>query len=444
MSDITMIDTLIRDGRITELDELLADTTALSIADELSRLDPIDTAVAFRLLPRDRALEVFEALDPSNQQQVLDGLLDDSVHDLIENLDPDDRVRLFDELPAKVVTLLLEQLSPAEQHLTGVLMGYPEDSVGRCMSPEYVSLRDTMTVEEALARIRREGLDAETIYVLPVLDDQRRLIGVTGLRALIVSDPQTSIGDLMTTDVHLVTTDTDREDAARLVREAGLIALPVVDSEQRLVGVLTVDDAMEILEVEDTEDFALHGGHAPLNKPYLAVSAFGLARARGVWLLVLIIASALTVNVLQYFEETLESAVVLTLFIPLLIGTGGNSGAQASTAVIRAMAVGEVRFSDLPRVVWREARVGVLLGFMLAVAVFVPVSIIYDVDLAFVVAATLVTICTWATIAGSALPLLAKRVGVDPAVVSAPVITTLVDATGLIIYFAFAITILGL
>lgn len=438
------IEELIRDGDVAALTERFADSSVLGVAEELSRLDPSDTAIAFRALPRDRALAVFETLDPTDQQQVLDGLRDDRILQLVEGLDPDDRVRLFEELPATVVTRLLAQLSPSERQLTGMLMGYPEDSVGRHMSPEYVSLRASMTVDEALAKIRREGLDAETIYTLPVLDEQRRLIGVTGLRSLVVAAPDVRIAELMTTEVHMVTTDTDREVAARLVREAGLIALPVVDSEARLVGVLTVDDAMEILEVEETEDFALHGGHAPLNKPYLAVSAFGLARARGLWLLVLILAAGLTVNVLQFFEDTLDEVVALALFIPLLIDTGGNSGAQASTAVIRAMAVGEVRFTDLPRIVWRETRVGVLLGVMLAAAVFIPVSFLYDVDLAFVVAATLVTICTWATIAGSALPLLAKRVGVDPALVSAPVITTIVDATGLIIYFTFAIAILGL
>lgn len=443
MSEST-IEELIRAHEVGELIGRLAASSVLNIAEELSRLDRADTAIVFRFLSRERAIEVFEALDPADQQKVLDGLRDDRVLHLVENLDPDDRVRLFDELPAKVVNQLLGKLSPVERHLTGLLMGYPEDSVGRLMSPEYVSLRSSMTVEQALAKIRREGLDAETIYALPVLDEQRHLIGVTGLRSLIVAPPDERIEQLMTTDMHVVTTDTDREVAARLVREAGLIALPVVDSEDRLVGVLTVDDAMEILEEEETEDFAFHGGHTPLNKPYLSVSAFGMARARGLWLLVLILAATLTVNVLQYFETTLDKVVSLALFIPLLIGTGGNSGAQASTAVIRAMAIGEVRFTDLPRIVWREARVGVMLGFMLAAAVFVPISLLFELDLAVVVSVTLLTICTWATVTGSALPLLAKRLGVDPAVVSAPVITTVVDATGLIIYFAFAILILGI
>jgi magnesium transporter len=444
MSDAPPIDELIEARDTAALTRWLGETGTIDIADEFSRLDPVDTAFAFRLLPRDRAMAVFEALDPNDQQQVIDGLRDDAVRVLIEEMDPDDRVRLLDEMPAKVATRLLAQISADERALTNVLLGYPEDSVGRSMTPEFVSLRASMSVADAMAKIRREGLDAETIYALPVLDDQRHLIGVTGLRGLVLAPPTTRVGDLMETAVHMVTTDTDREDAARLVREAGLIALPVVDSETRLVGVLTVDDAMEILEIEETEDFALHGGHAPLNKPYLAVSAFGLARARGVWLLVLIIAAALTVNVLQFFEDTLTDVVQLALFIPLLIDTGGNSGAQASTAVIRAMAVGEVRLTDLPRIVWRETKVGLLLGAMLAGAVFVPVAVIWGVDFAFVVSITLVTVCTWATIAGSALPLIAKRIGVDPAVVSAPVITTLVDATGLIIYFLVAISVLGL
>lgn len=440
--DTQAIEEMIQEGQVVELTDRLADMSTHDIADELSRLGRVDTAVAFRLLPRGRALRVFEALDPTDQQQVIDGLHDDRVLHLVEGLDPDDRVRLFDELPAKVVARLLAQLSPTERRLTGMLMGYPEESVGRHMSPEYVSLRASMSVEEALVRIRREGVDAETIYALPVVDDRRHLIGVAGLRSVILATPGTHIGDLMTTDVRMVHTDIDREDASRIVREAGLIALPVVDSETRLVGVLTVDDAMQILEVEESEDLALQGGQTPLNKPYLAASVVKIARSRGLWLLILILAAA--VRVLQTFEDTLEQAVTLALFIPLLIGTGGNSGAQASTAVIRAMALGETRFVDLPRVVWREARVGVVLGAMLAVAVFIPVAIIYEADLALVVAITLVTICTWATILGSALPLLAKRVGVDPAVVSAPAITTLVDATGLIIYFSFAIVILGL
>lgn len=438
------LDELLHDGDTSSIAAWLSETGTLDIADELTRLDPADMGLAFRLLPRDRALDVFEALDPHHQQQVLDGLRADRVRHLIEQLDPDDRVRLLDEMPAKVAIRLLGQISADERAITTVLMGYPEDSAGRHMSPEYVSLRANMTAADAMAKIRRDGSDAETIYALPVTDDQRRLIGVTGLRALVLASPSTKISDLMSTDVHMVSTDTDREEAARLTREIGAIALPVVDSEERLVGVLTVDDAMSILEDEETEDFAFHGGHNPLRKPYLAVSAFGLARARVIWLIVLILAAGLTVNVLQVFEGTLALDTRLALFVPLLIGTGGNSGAQASTAVIRAMAVGEVRFGDLPRIVWREARVGLMLGAMLGASVIVPITLIWGFDLATVVGLALVTICTWASLAGSGLPLVAKRIGVDPAVMSAPFISTLVDATGLIIYFTFAQAVLGI
>jgi magnesium transporter len=417
----------------------------LGIVDELTRLDPADTAATFRFLQRDRALAVFEALEPHDQQQVLDGLRDDRVLALVEGLDPDDRARLLDELPAKVARRLLEQLSPEERASTALLLGYPEDSAGRMMSPEYVSLRASMTVAEAMERIRREAIDAETIYTLPVVDDERRLVGVTGLRQVVVAPPTVRIGDLMTTaEIHSVDTTTDREVAARLIQEAGLIALPVVDSEHRLVGVITVDDAMDVLQEEETEDFALHGASAPLGKPYLSVSSLGLARARAVWLLVLILAAALTVNVLQFFEATLEEVVTLALFIPLLIDTGGNSGAQASTAVIRAIAVGEVRMEDLPRIVWRETKTGALLGLMLAGVGFVPVALLFEVRLAVVVSTTLVLVCTWASAAGSALPLVARRMGVDPAVFSAPVITTLVDATGLVIYFLIARAVLDI
>jgi magnesium transporter len=439
------VEDLVRGNRNTELRAWLDGATTLEITDELARLNPVDTAVLFRLLSRDRALAVFEELEPVDQQQVLDGLRDDRVRSLIEELDPDDRARLLDELPAKVATRLLAQLSPGELAATALLLGYPEESAGRMMSPEYVSLRASMTVEEAMARIRQQAVDAETIYALPVLDDERRLIGITGLRTLVLATPDARVGDLMTADaVYRVHTDTDREVAARLVQDAGLIALPVVDSEERLVGVITVDDAMQVIRAEETEDFAFHGASAPLGRPYLSGSALAFARARALWLLVLIVAAALTVNVLAFFETTLDREVTLALFIPLLIGTGGNSGAQASTAVIRALAVGEVRLIDLPRVVWRETRTGLLLGFMLAGAVFVPVVALFTVELAVVVSATLVAICTWATAAGSALPLLARRAGVDPAVVSAPFVTTLVDATGLIIYFLVAQAVLGI
>jgi magnesium transporter len=435
---------LIEAGDVDALHDWLGATGFLDIAEELSRLPPDNKGLVVRLLPRDRALQVFEALDPADQQQVLEGLRAERVRHLVEEMDPDDRARLLDEMPAKVAHRLLSQLSPHERQLTSVLLGYPPESAGRMMSPEFVSLRANMTVADALAKVRRTGAAAETVYMLPVTDDQRRLVGVVSLKQLVLATPQDAVADLMATDVHAVRVTDDQETAARLIQEADLIALPVTDTEGRIVGVITVDDAMEVIEAEETEDLAFHGATNPLGRPYMTASVFGLARARGLWLLILIVAAAFTVNVLQIFEGTLESVIRLALFIPLLIDTGGNTGSQAATVVIRALAVGEVRFADLPRVVWREARVGVMLGLMLAVIAFTPMGILFGFDIAWVVSLTLVAICSWATFTGATLPMLADRVGVDPAVVSAPLITTFVDATGLVIYFLIARAVLGI
>jgi magnesium transporter len=441
---MSSLEELIEAGDVDTLHEWLGVTGALDIADELARLDPDDKGLAMRLLPRDRALEVFESLDPSDQQQVLEGLRADRVRHLVEEMDPDDRARLLDEMPAKVAHRLLSQLSPHERRLTSVLLGYPPESAGRVMSPEFVSLRADMTVADALAKVRRSGAEAETIYMLPVTDGQRRLVGVVSLKQLVLADPGVVLSDIMATDVHSVKVTDDRETAARLIQEADLIALPVTDTEGRIVGVITVDDAMEVIEAEETEDLAFHGATNPLGRPYMTASPFVLARTRATWLLILIVAAALTVNVLQIFEGTLESVVRLAVFIPLLIGTGGNSGSQAATVVIRALAVGEVRFADLPRVVWREARVGIVLGMMLAVVSLGPVTVLFGRDIGLIVSLTLVAITTWATFTGATLPMLAQRVGIDPTVVSAPLITTFVDATGLIIYFLIARAVLGI
>ncbi|CAN5911515.1 magnesium transporter [soil metagenome] len=435
---------LTRSADLPALQEWLESTGTRDIAEELARLDPVEKIVPFRLLDRDRALEVFEALDPPHQQEVLEGLRGERFRHLVEEMDPDDRARLVGELPAKVAKRVLAGLSAQERTMTAALLGYPEESAGRIMSPEFVNLRASMTVADALAKVRRAGRDAETIYLLPVTDDQRCLEGVVGLRRLVLATPDEVVSNLMATEVLYAHVDDDQEVAARLMQEADLIALPILDSEERLVGMMTVDDAMEVIEAEETEDAALQAASQPLGRPYLSASVLGIARSRALWLLVLIVAAALTVNVLQYFEDTLEQVVTLAVFIPLLIGTGGNSGAQAATSVIRAMAVGEVQFRDLPGVVWREARVGVLLGAMLSVAGFFPVTAFFDAEIALVVSITLLVICAWATFVGSMLPLLARRVGVDPAVVSAPLVTTLVDATGLIIYLLVARIVLGL
>jgi magnesium transporter len=324
------------------------------------------------------------------------------------------------------------------------LLAHPEESAGRIMSPEYLTLRRTMTVEEALSDVRTFGREAETIDVLPVTDDAGRYAGIVGLSDLVLAAPQERIEQLMNVDVRPVRVDEDQESVARWIQTADLLAAPVVDDEGRLVGLVTVDDAMDVLDVEEWENFSRMGAAEPLRRPYFSASVPRLARSRVVWLLMLALAATLTVNVLSAFEETLETVVTLSLFIPLLIGVGGNAGAQSATTIVRAMAVDDVRFTDVVRVVYRETRVGLLLGTIVALLGLLPVWWFVGRELAIVVSLTLVAICTMASLVGSFMPLIARKVGVDPAVVSAPFVTTIVDATGLLVYFLIARAVLDI
>ncbi|MBE0596795.1 MAG: magnesium transporter [Desulfuromonadales bacterium] len=429
---------------LRELRQDLSQRDALKIADELARREPANRAKVFRLLSKEQALAVFLLLDAAHQEELLGGLRDEQVRRLVEELDPDDRARLFDEMPATVVRKLLAGLSPRERHLTAMLLGYPEESAGRIMSPKFVRLVPTMTATEALARVRRRGEEAETIYALPVTDDELRLVGIVELRDLILLEPERTVAEIMRTDTHAVRVDEDQEKVARLIQALDVLALPVVDSEGRLVGMVTVDDAMDVLRDEQEEDLARTGAAEPLGRPYFSASIFDLARSRALWLLMLSVAAILTVNVLSAFEPVLETVVTLALFIPLLIGTGGNAGAQSATTVVRSMAVNEIRAGDILRVVLREGRVGLLLGAMLGVLSLTPVWLFGGPELALVISLTLVTVCTLASLVGSLMPLLARQVGVDPAVVSAPFVTTIVDATGLLVYFLIARAVLGI
>ncbi|KGM13812.1 magnesium transporter [Cellulomonas bogoriensis] len=422
----------------------LDDQAAHVIADALARMDHVAAGVPFRLLDKDKALEVFEELEPVDQQAILGGLRDQAFRDLVESMDPDDRARMLTEAPAKVAQRVLAGLSVRERQMTAHLLGYPSGSVGQTMTPETVPLPLQVSAGTALQRVRDRGHHAETVYVLPIVDAGRRLVGTVELRDLVLSPADTPLADIVVRDVPFAHATDPAEDAAKLMRETNVLALPVVDSEDRLVGLLTIDDAIEIIEAADTEDVARQSGSAPWAGHYMAVSVWQLARARAPWLLLLIVASVLTVNVLQVFETTLENVTALALFIPLLVGTGGNAGAQSATSAVRALAVGELRGSDLAAVIWRESRVGLLLGAMLSVVGLVVGSMLVGGDIALVVGLSLIVICAWAATVGATMPLLAKRLRIDPAVVSAPMVTTLVDATGLIIYFLIAHAVLSL
>ncbi|MFM9371364.1 magnesium transporter [Streptomyces sp. Da 82-17] len=434
---------LVQDHELHAVLEWLESKPPHVIADELARMDAPAAGMAFRLLDKDRALTVFEELEPVDQQQILQGLRDRAFLELVEAMDPDDRARMLREAPAKVAKRVLAGLSSHQRRMTAALLGYPEGSAGRYMTPEVVALGQDLTVGQALGVVLAEGNEAETVYTLPVVDHTRRLTGIVELRELVLNPPETLVSSLVVTEPAYAYATDSAEQAARLMRETNDLNLPVVDSERRLVGLLTIDDAVEVIEAADTEDVARQSGSAPWAGHYMAASVWQLARYRALWLSLLLVAATLTVSVTQAFEGTLEQVASLAVFIPMLIGAGGNAGAQAATACVRALAVGEVRGSDLLKVIWRECRVGLVLGGLLAVLGVIVGTLFVGADVAVVVGITLVLICGWAATIGGTMPLLAKRLRIDPAVVSAPMVTTLVDATGLIIYFATAKAVLG-
>lgn len=409
----------------------------------LDRLSPRQCAVVYRLLSKQRALEVFEALEPELQGELVHSLQDAEVAALFAEMDPDDRVWLLDELPASVAPRLLRGLPTRERDLTAAVLGYPQDSIGRRMSPEYVTTHPDLTVAETMRRVRARIDDAETVYTLPVTDHARRVVGVVSLRDLLSAPDTAPIGELMQ-DARTTLAETDAETAARECTDLGLLAVPVVDSEDRLVGILTIDDAARILKREESEDAARQGGVEPLGRPYLSTPIRRIVRSRIVWLFVLAIGATLTVKVLSVFEATLEQMTVLALFVPLLIGTGGNTGNQAATTVTRALALGEVRPRDLVRVLARELSVGVWLGVLLGLIGFGITATIYDWHIGLVIGCTLVAVCAVAATIGGIMPIIARMIRVDPAVFSNPFITTFVDATGLVIYFLVAKAILGI
>lgn len=433
----------IADNDLAALAATVTELPAQEIVDICGRLSERELALMFRSLSKDRALEVFEALSPALQSDLVHGLQDTQVATLFAELDPDDRAWLSDELPASVASRLLRGLPEHERQLTAAVLGYPQGSIGRRMSPEHVSVRPSHTAAAALVRVRERSADAETIYTLPVVDDRRQLVGVVSLRELLQAEPHTQVAELMQ-EPHYAEAASEDESAARLCAELGLLGLPIVDSETRLVGILTIDDAVRILGQEEKKDSARQGGVEPLSRPYLSTPAFSLVRSRAVWLLVLAVGATLTVQVLSAFEATLEQVTVLALFVPLLIGTGGNTGNQAATTITRALAVNEVRTRDIFRVLAREARVGASLGLLLGTIGFTLTAVIFDVDIGVVIGLTLLAVCTVAASVGGIMPLAARAIRADPAVFSNPFITTFVDAAGLVIYFLIARAVLGI
>lgn len=430
-------------GDVKAIAKHLEDLAPHEIAEELTRLDAVESALVWRVLPKDEALEVFEELDSTNQQMLLSGMRDQAFRDLLERMDPDDRVRLLGEAPASFVKKVLAGLSPKERKMTAELLGYPEETVGRYMSPEVIVTPETATVSEVLATIRRKGKVAETVAVLAVVDKQRKFLGSVALTDLVMADEDTVVMQITDPDAATAIVTNDVESAARLLQDTNHLALIVLDTDDRVVGIFTIDDAIDIIEEANSEDFARQSASLPSSGHYLSGKVFTLARLRIVWLMFLIIAATLTVSVLQLFEGSLEKFTALALFMPMLIGTGGNVGAQAATSAVRAIALGEVRPRDVLRVAWRESRVGLLLGIGLGLVGLVAGWLVASWQVGATVAIAILVVCMWAATVGAVMPLAAKAMKIDPAVISAPMVTTLVDATGLVIYFLVAGLILG-
>ncbi|MEB3826704.1 magnesium transporter [Phormidium sp. CCY1219] len=436
---------LLDQGDLQGAKAILVPVQPADIAEAIEGLPEAMQAIAFRLLSKDEATEVYEHLDSSVQQALLEEFRRQEVLDIIENMSPDDRARLLDELPAKVVRRLRAQLSPAEWQSTALLMGYEPGTAGRIMTPEYISLKENMTVSQTLERIRNLAPVTEIIYYLYVTDVARQLKGIVSLRDLVIAQPDRIVGELMTRDVVFVHTDTDQEEVARLIQRYDFLAIPVVDSEQRLVGIITVDDVIDILEQETTEDIYALGGVQSEGDNYFQTNLLTVARRRVVWLFVLLITNTVTGTIIKSQQDILQQVVVLAAFIPLLTGTGGNVGAQSSTVVIRGMNTEEIRLLGPLQVVWREAIAGGLLGGILgSIATVWGFFLQGNLAVAFSVGISLMAISILASVSGSALPFLFRALKLDPALMSAPFITTAVDVLGVLIYFTIARLVLQL
>jgi len=441
--DQVSLQSLLEAGNYDAVRSFLIPMQSADVAEVIDELPETYQAVAFRLLPKDEAIEVYEYLPARVQQSLLAEFRHPEVLEIVERMSPDDRARLFDELPAKVVRQLLLQMSPAERNATALILGYPVDSAGRIMTSEFVTLRETLTVSQALERIRRLARSSETIYTLYVTDNFRHLIGTLSLRDLVVAQPDQFIQDIMTREVVFVQTDTDQEEAARLIQRYDFLALPVADREQRLVGIVTIDDLMDVIEAEVTEDIYTAGGVQSVGDEYFRTDLLTVARKRVVWLLVLLVTNTATSAVIKGQEDLLQQVVILTAFIPLLIGAGGNVGAQSSTVVIRGLNTDEVHPSQMAKIVGRETLAGLLLGLLLGMAVTLWAYFLErNFGVALSVGLSLIAISVIATFAGAALPFVFKGLKFDPALMSAPFITTAVDVLGVLIYLNIARLIL--
>jgi len=430
--------------KYAELKKILSDMNEVDIADILNEIEPQTAVLLFRMLPKDLAVDVFAHLTPEGQKEIINVITDKELHFIIEELYFDDMIDLLEEMPANIVNKILMQSNKEERDLINQFLKYPPDSAGSIMTIEYVDLKKNMTVREALRHIKETGLNKETVYTCYVTDENRKLEGIISLRKLVTSELDDKIEDLMEPDVIYVNTHDDQETVAKIFKKYGFLALPVVDNENRLTGIITVDDIMDVMEQEATEDFQKMAAMAPSDEAYLESSVFELARHRIFWLLILMVSATISGSIISGAEEVLQAIIVLNSFIPMLMDTAGNSGSQSSTLVIRGLATGEIEMKDFLKVLFKEFRISIVVGIVLAAVNFLRLYYFVKVDLSIslLVSVTLIATIMISKLLGGTLPLVAKKFKIDPAIMAGPLITTIADATSLTIYFYLARLIL--
>ena len=439
------LENMLESKKYATLRDILVTMNPADIAAVFADMEQERLPLLFRLLPKELAAETFVEMEPDAQELLIRSFSDNELKEIVDELYVDDAADLVEEMPANVVRRILQQASPEMRKSINQILRYPENSAGSLMTTEYVSLRPGMTVEEAILRIRRQGVDKETIYTCYVTKDRKLLGLVTVKDLLLADDDETKIEEIMLTNLISVTTHTDQEEVAHMFGKYDFLALPVVDNENRMVGIVTFDDAMDVMEDEATEDIEMMGGMLPSEKTYLRSSVWELFKNRIPWLLLLMVGATFTGMIINGFESALTPALVA--FIPMLMGTGGNSGSQSSVTIIRALSLGEIEISDLPRIIWKEIRTAVLCGVALGIVCFIKIWLIdrwllgnKEIDLlinAVICLAMMVTVLV-AKLVGTVLPMIAKAVKLDPAVMASPFITTIVDALSLLVYFLFA------
>lgn len=437
---------LIDQKKYVQLKKVLSEMNEVDIAEILDPLDANTTLLIFRMLPKILAVEVFAHFSTEQQRDIINAVTDKELNYLLDELFFDDMIDLIEEMPANVVSKILKNSTADERKLINQFLKYPPDSAGSLMTIEYVELRKSMSVKESLAQLKEIGFNKETIYTCYVTDKNRTLEGIVSLRTIVVSDEDEAIENLMQDEVIYVHTNDDQETVASVFKKYGFLALPVVDQEHRLTGIITVDDIMEVIEQEATEDFQRMAAMAPTEEAYLDASVIQLAKHRIPWLLILMLSATFTGRIISNFNDTLQSVVVLATFIPMLMDTGGNSGNQSSTLIIRGLATGDISLTDGWKVIWKELRISLIVGVLLSMINFIRLLVIERVDVlvAFTVSITVIVTVMVAKMLGGSLPLIAKRFKVDPAIMAGPLITTIVDAVSLTVYFSIAKLLLGI